>query len=178
MNRVILIGRVSSKPTFVTTKSNIPFIRFSLAVSRRKYSQDAVPITDFLPIVGWRQNAISLDKLITLGSLVAIEGSLHSHRAANSMNPNAINYEVQVENFHILETKEQLEMRRQKLAQRSQRPTFGASFNSFESSENSLNSFEEMGFTASQNNDNDNLDSLENPLADWDIDGLDPEKME
>lgn len=178
MNKVILIGRVSSKPTFLTTKSNIPFIRFSLAVSRRRYSQDVEPITDFIPIVAWRQNATILDRSITVGSLIAIEGTLQGNRVMNNTNAYLTNYEVHIENFQLLETKDQLEMRRQKLAQRSTEPTFEAGFNDFEISEqktfakNQVN--EKNQITESQDDISNFNDSDDNPFADWDIDDLSP----
>ncbi|MBG0730686.1 single-stranded DNA-binding protein [Mycoplasma sp. 'Moose RK'] len=178
MNRIILIGRISSRPTFLTTKSEIPFIRFSLAVSRRRYSQDATPITDFIPIVAWRQNAVLLDKLATVGTLIAIEGSLQSNRVISSTNAYLTNYEVHVENFETLETKEQLEMRRQKLTQRIQNPTFESPLDSFDGSARRKQVSPDFADFSDEAVTDNRTDSLEDPLADWDIDALDPENLE
>ncbi|MHA0312327.1 single-stranded DNA-binding protein [Mesomycoplasma ovipneumoniae] len=181
MNRVILIGRVSSKPVLMTAKSNVNFIRFNLAIDRRKYSQDSPTITDFIPVVAWRQSAISLDKLITIGSLIAIEGSLQSYRVMSNTTNYLTNYEVNVDNFHLLETKEQLEKRRQKLAQKVGEPTFEPLFDDFQLPQNNTKSFQEDNIFQSEpsvNFDETNVEISEDndPFADWDIDDLDPNK--
>ncbi|WP_069097291.1 single-stranded DNA-binding protein [Mesomycoplasma ovipneumoniae] len=183
MNRIILIGRVSSKPVFMTTKSNVNFIRFNLAIDRRKYSQNSPTITDFIPVVAWRQNATSLDKLITVGSLIAIEGSLQANRVMSNTTNYLTNYEVNVDYFRLLETKEQLEMRRQKLAQKVSEPTFEPIFDDFQLPQNNKRSFHEDNIFQTEppmNFDEPNIeisDDDRDPFAEWEIDDLDPNKL-
>ncbi|MXR22799.1 single-stranded DNA-binding protein [Mesomycoplasma flocculare] len=185
MNKIILIGRVSSKPVLLNTKSNLAFLRFNLAVSRRKYSHDGSQITDFIPIVAWRQNATLLDKLITVGSLLAIEGSLQGNRVISNTNAYITNYEVSLENFQTLETKDQLEMRRQKLSQKTSTPTFETIYDDPEMQEHldfrhSIKTEDEKSQffdLPTEIADNIATENKENPFADyWDIDDLDPNK--
>ncbi|WP_044285907.1 single-stranded DNA-binding protein [Mesomycoplasma ovipneumoniae] len=185
MNRIFLIGRVSSKPVLMTAKSNVNFIRFNLAIDRRKYSQDSPTITDFIPVVAWRQNATALDKLITIGSLIAIEGSLQSYRSTANTTNYLTTYEVNVDNFHLLETKEQLEKRRQKLAQKVSEPTFEPLFDDFQLPQNDKRSFHDDTIFQTEpsepsvnfNETNVEISGEDNdPFADWDIDDLDPNK--
>ncbi|MCP9306332.1 single-stranded DNA-binding protein [Mesomycoplasma ovipneumoniae] len=183
MNRIILIGRVSSKPVFMTTKSNVNFIRFNLAIDRRKYNQNSPTITDFIPVVAWRQNATLLDKLITVGSLIAIEGSLQANRVMSNTTNYLTNYEVNVDYFRLLETKEQLEMRRQKLAQKVSEPTFEPIFDDFQLPQNNKRSFHEDNIFQTEppmNFDETNIeisDDDRDPFAEWEIDDLDPNKL-
>lgn len=183
MNKVILIGRVSSRPILLNTKSNVPFLRFSLAVSRRRYSQDATPITDFIPIVAWRQNATLLERLITVGTLIALEGSIQGNRAMNNTNAYLTNYEVNVDSFQPLETKEQLEIRRQKLSQKISEPTFEPIYDDNqvgleipehdqELPDESQNS-DFPSFLADKNKNNSQDD--EDPFADWDLSDIEPD---
>ena len=57
MNRVCLVGRLTAKPELRYTGSNVPYVRFTIAVNRGYNSQQGQPNTDFIGIVAWRRTA-------------------------------------------------------------------------------------------------------------------------
>lgn len=76
LNKVILMGRLTSDPELRHTQSNIPVASFALAVDRGyKKDNDAVN-TDFINIVAWRGTAEFVSKWFTKGQLVAVSGRL------------------------------------------------------------------------------------------------------
>ena len=73
MNRVFLIGRVTSKPELRYTRSNTACTNLSIAVDRT-YGEDKK--TDFINIVVWRKQAENVCNYLDKGSLVSVEGRL------------------------------------------------------------------------------------------------------
>ncbi|WP_434337141.1 single-stranded DNA-binding protein [Mesomycoplasma conjunctivae] len=159
MNKVILVGRVTSIIQLNYTKSNIAYTRFSLAIDRRRYNLDSEPITDYIPVVAWRQSAIGLEKLVTKGSLLLVEGSLNTNRFQNNEGITVNSFEISLEQFEILETKEQFEKRKQNLgiATNNMQPTFVEA-----PIVNNQNTYKKENQTSEQLDDDD-------ILADWDL---------
>lgn len=160
MNKVILVGRIVSEIEVITTKSNITYTRFNVAVNRRTSNND---ITDFIPVVAWRGTATFLANNTTKGSKILVEGSLFNNRFVNAQGQNVNSYEVNVENVELLETKSQLESRKN---------------NSFSDKNN-------MNYSSNQDNTTNNVtfaptNSYENPTSipseeeeeDWDLDSF------
>ncbi|MCU4117414.1 single-stranded DNA-binding protein [Mycoplasma zalophi] len=112
MNKIIITGRISQTPFTGVTGSNTPYTRFTVAVSRRQFSANAEPITDFLPCVAWAQNAEFINKFLDKGSLVLIEGSLQTSKMTRNGEINTF-YTINVDNVEALETKKMAQMRRQ-----------------------------------------------------------------
>ncbi|QJR44412.1 single-stranded DNA-binding protein [Mycoplasma miroungirhinis] len=112
MNKIIITGRISQTPFTGVTGSNTPYTRFTVAVSRRQFSSNTEPITDFLPCVAWAQNAEFINKFLDKGSLVLIEGSLQTSRMTKNGEINTF-YTINVDNIEALETKKIAQMRRQ-----------------------------------------------------------------
>lgn len=78
MNRVMLIGRLTSKPELRYTGTNTPYSRFNLAVNRTFSNQDGQREADFIGIVVWRKQAENVCNYLDKGSLVSIEGKLQT----------------------------------------------------------------------------------------------------
>ena len=78
MNKVVLIGRVTRDPELRYTASNIPNVRFTLAVNRPFENQNGEREADFINIVVWRKQAENLAKYCTKGSQVAVEGRIQT----------------------------------------------------------------------------------------------------
>lgn len=77
LNKVILIGRLTRDPEMrYTANSNVPVLRFTLAVDRRFSTQQGERQTDFIDIVCWRQLAETCNKYLRKGLLTAVSGSL------------------------------------------------------------------------------------------------------
>lgn len=115
MNKVILVGRIVNDLVLNRTKSGLDYLRFNLAIERRKFSADSEEITDFIPVVAWRFHAINIYTLSTKGSLILIEGYLSSGRYQKDDGTNVFTLDVVVDSFRSLETKEQLEQRKRKM---------------------------------------------------------------
>lgn len=114
LNKVFLIGRISNEPKVSTTSSGISYCRATIAVNRRQ-TNDAV--TDFIPIVAWRNNADFMSKYLSKGSLVSIEGSFTTSRSQDANNVIRNFYEVTVDNIQSLESRAVREQRQQNSGQ-------------------------------------------------------------
>lgn len=73
MNRVILKGRLTTKPELKATASNILVSDFSIAVNRR-FNKDQ---TDFINCQAWRNTAEFLCKYFEKGQEILVIGELH-----------------------------------------------------------------------------------------------------
>ena len=76
MNKVILIGNLTSDPEAFTTQSGVSRSTFTVAVQRRFANAQGVREADFIPVVAWRQSADFVNRYLTKGSKVAVEGSM------------------------------------------------------------------------------------------------------
>ena len=107
MNKVLLVGRLVRDPETSTTTSNIKYTRFTIAVSR-PFGEDQA---DFVPIVAWRSQAEFVEKYMTKGALVSIEGRFNSNSYKNNEGQTVTRYEVSADRVQTLETKAQVEAR-------------------------------------------------------------------
>ena len=80
MNKVILMGRLTSQPELKTTQSNLAVTSFSIAVDRGYSKQGEDKQTDFFNIVCWRQRAEFVCKYFVKGQLIALDGSLQTRQ--------------------------------------------------------------------------------------------------
>ena len=78
MNKVCLIGRITRDPELRYTSSNVPTVRFTLAVNRTFQNQNGEREADFINIVAWRNQAENVKKYVSKGSLVAVEGRIQT----------------------------------------------------------------------------------------------------
>ena len=78
MNKVCLIGRITRDPELRYTSSNIPSVRFTLAVNRTFSNQNGEREADFINCIAWRNQAENVKKYVTKGSLVAVEGRIQT----------------------------------------------------------------------------------------------------
>lgn len=72
MNKVIMIGRATDKPTLRTTQSGKSVATFSIAVARR-YDRET---TDFFNVVAWGTLGEISTKYIEKGQQIAVSGEL------------------------------------------------------------------------------------------------------
>lgn len=78
MNKVILIGNLTKDPEAHTTQSGISTSRFTVAVQRPFRNSSGNRDADFLTVVAWRQTADFVNKYLTKGRKVAVEGSIQT----------------------------------------------------------------------------------------------------
>ena len=112
MNKVMLIGRITRDPELRYTSSNIPSVRFTLAVNRPFENQNGERGTDFINIVVWRKQAENVKKYVSKGSLVAVEGRIQTGSYEKD-GQRIYTTDVVADNVQFLESKAQSQNRMQ-----------------------------------------------------------------
>lgn len=111
MNKVLLVGRLTTKPELRYTNSNIPYTRFSVAVDRGVTSNNGERVTDFINIVTWRKQAEIVCQYLNKGSLVSIEGRIQTGNYTDKDGNKRYTTDVSADNIRFLESKSQAEAR-------------------------------------------------------------------
>lgn len=76
MQRIILIGNITRDPELSETNSGVAVCRFSIAVNRRRASDDAEQQTDFFNVTVWRGLAETVARYCKKGNKVAVSGQI------------------------------------------------------------------------------------------------------
>lgn len=76
INKVILMGRLTADPELRMSQSNVPNIRFTVAVNRRFTRQGENPQADFFNCTAFRSQAEFVSKYFKKGSAIIIFGSI------------------------------------------------------------------------------------------------------
>jgi len=113
MNRVMLIGRLTTKPELRYTGSNLPFARFSLAVNRTFSNAQGQREADFINIVVWRKQAENVCNFLDKGSLVSVEGRIQTGSYDDKDGNKRYTMEVVADSVQFLESKSQSQNRGQ-----------------------------------------------------------------
>lgn len=114
MNKVMLIGRITRDPELRYTSSNIPSVRFTLAVNRPFENQNGERETDFINIVVWRKQAENVKKYVSKGSLVAVEGRIQTGSYEKD-GQRVYTTDVVADNVQFLESKSQSQSRQEEM---------------------------------------------------------------
>lgn len=75
LNKVILMGRLTSDPELKHTQSGTPVISFAIAVDRN-YGKEKQ--TDFIDVVAWRNTAEFISKYFSKGRMIVIDGAIQT----------------------------------------------------------------------------------------------------
>lgn len=78
MNSVNLVGRLTAKPTFGYTNSNIAYVRFTLAVNRNFKNANGERQADFISCVAYRKTAELISQYADKGDLLGIDGRIQT----------------------------------------------------------------------------------------------------
>ena len=113
MNRVMLIGRLTTKPELRYTSSNLPFARFSVAVNRTFNNAQGQRETDFINVVVWRKQAENVCNFLDKGSLVSVEGRIQTGSYDDKDGNKRYTMEVVADSVQFLESKAQSQNRSQ-----------------------------------------------------------------
>lgn len=105
MNRVALIGRLTSKPELKYTPSNIATTKFTVAVNRNYTGADGKREADFINVVAWKKQAETITKYFDKGSLIAIEGRIQTGSYTDKDGNKRSTTDVVLENLEFVETK-------------------------------------------------------------------------
>ena len=79
LNKIQIIGNLGKQPYIAYTPSGSPVATFSVACNR-EYTQDGEKKqeTEWFNVVTWNKQAESCDQYLSKGSLVYVEGRLHT----------------------------------------------------------------------------------------------------
>ncbi|MBE6138662.1 MAG: single-stranded DNA-binding protein [Firmicutes bacterium] len=113
MNRVMLIGRLTTKPELKYTSSNLPFARFSVAVNRTFNNAQGQREADFINVVVWRKQAENVCNYLDKGSLVSVEGRIQTGSYDDKDGNKRYTMEVVADSVQFLESKTQSQNRSQ-----------------------------------------------------------------
>ena len=102
MNRVCLIGRLTSKPELRYTTSNIACTNITVAIDRT-FGEDKK--ADFINVVVWRKQAENVCKYLDKGSLVSVEGRLQQNSYEDRDGNRRYKVDVVADNIQFLNTK-------------------------------------------------------------------------
>lgn len=106
LNRVILMGRLTSDPEHKQTPNGISVTSFSIAVDRNFSGKDGNKQTDFINIVAWRQTADFICKYFSKGRMIALEGSLQTRNYEDKSGNKRTAYEVVVDQAYFADSKQ------------------------------------------------------------------------
>ncbi len=109
MNRVELVGRLTTKPELRYTGSNVPFTRFTVAVNRTFSNQNGERETDFINCVIWRKQAENVCNYLNKGSLVSVEGRIQTGSYDDKDGNKRYTTDVVADSVQFLESKAQSE---------------------------------------------------------------------
>ena len=101
MNKVFLIGRLSTDPEVRHTTSGMPVCQINVAISR-PVGQGKEPETDFINVVVWNKQAENVSKYLAKGRQIAIEGRIQTRNYDNNEGKRVYVTEVIASNVEFL----------------------------------------------------------------------------
>ncbi|WP_047768343.1 single-stranded DNA-binding protein [Limosilactobacillus panis] len=113
INRAVLTGRLTRDPEFRYTTSGTAVVSFTLAVDRQFRNQNGERDADFINCVIWRKSAENFSNFTHKGSLVGIEGRIQTRNYENQQGNRVYVTEVVVDNFALLEPRQNNGMNQQ-----------------------------------------------------------------
>ena len=79
MNKVILMGRLTSDPELRQTQSGISSCKFTIACDRRFADKNTgEKQADFITCIAWKQTAEFVSRYFNKGKMIAVEGTLRT----------------------------------------------------------------------------------------------------
>lgn len=105
LNKVMLIGNVGKEPELKETPGGIPVTSFRMATSESWKDKDGIvkEHTDWHTIVAWRGLAKVINKLVTKGTRVYVEGRLQTRNYEDTDGNKRQIVEILADNLLILE---------------------------------------------------------------------------
>lgn len=102
MNRTILVGRMTKDPELRKISSKSMVSSFTLALNNYYGSEQQV---DYIQCVVWNKIAENVSKYCSKGSLIGVEGRLHSRSYEDSQGHMVYVVEVICDSVHFIATK-------------------------------------------------------------------------
>ncbi len=105
MNKVFLVGRLARDPELRYTSSNLATMRCAIAVDRQFVREGDEQKADFINIVAFGNRAETMNKYLTKGSQIAIDGRIQTGSFDGQDGKKVYTTDVVVENFQFLDSK-------------------------------------------------------------------------
>lgn len=105
LNRVVLVGRLTKDPELRYTPNGVAVANFTLAVNRPFSNQSGEREADFINCVVWRRPAENLANFMGKGSLVGVDGRVHTRSFDNQEGNRVYVTEIVADSVQFLETK-------------------------------------------------------------------------
>ena len=143
MNKVIIIGRMTSDPKLRQTQSGVASCRFTVAVDRRYADKNTGERqADFISCTAWKQTAEFVSRYFNKGKMIAVEGTLRTGSYQDRNHPDVTHYttEVYVDNVEFCGDKGQAQTTAQNMVQQAQ----AAGVQTNQMSYGNLSDFEEI----------------------------------
>ena len=109
LNKIIVMGRLTSDPTLRRTGSGIAVVNFSVAVERDFKSEGGEKETDFIDCVAWRQTGEFVNKYFTKGSMIVVSGRLQVRSWTDNDGNKRRTAEIVADNVYFGESKRSAE---------------------------------------------------------------------
>jgi len=109
INRTVIVGRLTRDPELKYTANGVAVASFTVAVNRQFTNAQNEREADFINCVIWRKAAENFTNFTHKGSLVGIDGRIQTRSYDNQQGNRVYVTEVVVENFSLLESKEEAE---------------------------------------------------------------------
>ncbi|PKL78249.1 MAG: single-stranded DNA-binding protein [Ignavibacteriae bacterium HGW-Ignavibacteriae-4] len=105
LNKVMLIGNVGKEPELKETPGGVPVTSFRMATSESWKDKDGIlkEHTDWHTVVAWRGLAKVIDKLVTKGTRIYVEGRLQTRNYEDNDGNRRQVVEILADNMLILE---------------------------------------------------------------------------
>ena len=105
MNKVFLVGRLARDPELRYTSSNLATMRCAIAVDRQFVREGEERGADFINIVAFGNRAETMNKFLSKGSQIAIDGRIQTGSYDGADGKKVYTTDVVVENFQFLDSK-------------------------------------------------------------------------
>ena len=105
LNKVMLIGRLTRDPEVRTTQSGTKVVTISLAMTMSKNKDTGEQRTEYIDIVAWEGLAEIIEKYVTKGTLVYVEGSIQTRSWEGTDGKKNYKTEVSAKDLKILTPK-------------------------------------------------------------------------
>lgn len=97
MNKVILMGRLTSDPILRQTQSGTTSCSFRLAINRKfANKQTGEREADFISCTAWAQTAEFVNRYFKKGSMICVEGELRTGSYQDKNHPDVTHYTTDV----------------------------------------------------------------------------------
>lgn len=106
MNKVFLIGRMTSEPELRYTNTQTAVLRFNVALDRGKDKNGADRGSDFPSVLAFGKTAENLSRFVGKGNRVAIDGHIQTGRYQNKNGDTVYTTDVIADRVEFIDWKE------------------------------------------------------------------------